>query len=102
MTARKIPPLVLLLACARLGLELRFATEYGYFRDELYYLACARHLAWGYVDHPPLSIAVLAFTRSLVGESIMAIRVVPAAVGTLVIGLTAALTKTFGGSTRAQ
>jgi 4-amino-4-deoxy-L-arabinose transferase-like glycosyltransferase len=102
MTARKIPPLVLLLACARLGLELRFATEYGYFRDEFYYLACARHLAWGYVDHPPFSIAVLALVRYLVGESVTAIRVVPAAVGTLVIGLTAALTKTFGGSTRAQ
>jgi hypothetical protein len=32
---------------------------YGVFRDELYYFACARHLAWGYVDHPPM-IAVLA------------------------------------------
>ena len=29
---------------------------YGYFRDELYYLDCASHLDWGYVDQPPLSI----------------------------------------------
>jgi hypothetical protein len=99
---RRIPPLVLLLLCARLAIELRFATEYGYFRDELYYLACARRLAWGYVDHPPLSIAILAATRSLAGESLTAIRVLPAVVGALVIGLTAALAKTFGGSTRAQ
>jgi hypothetical protein len=99
---RRIPPLVLLLACALLGIELRFATEYGYFRDELYYLACASRLAWGYVDHPPLSIGVLAATRYLYGDSLTAIRVVPAAVGALVIGLTAALAKTFGGSTRAQ
>ena len=32
--------------------------RYGVFRDELYYVACGEHLAWGYVDHPPLSIAL--------------------------------------------
>jgi hypothetical protein len=100
--ARAIPPLVLILAAARLALELKYAEVYGYFRDELYYLACARRLAWGYVDHPPFSIAVLSATRALYGESLLAIRVVPAVAGALVIGLTAALTKTLGGSARAQ
>ena len=37
---------------------------YGIFRDELYYLACARHLAAGYVDHPPLSMWILAANRA--------------------------------------
>ena len=41
-------------------LQLATGWRYGLFRDELYYLACARHLDWGYVDHPPLSIVVLA------------------------------------------
>src|SRR4051812_11172254 len=31
----------------------------GFFRDEFYYLACTRHLAWGYVDHPPFSVLLL-------------------------------------------
>jgi hypothetical protein len=42
---------------------------YGYFIDELYYLACARRLAWGYVDHPPLSIALLWGETALLGTS---------------------------------
>ncbi len=33
--------------------------SYGYFRDELYYIACARHLDFGYVDQAPLSILLL-------------------------------------------
>ena len=53
-------------------------TPYGYFRDELYYLACSRHLAWGYVDHPPLSVFVLTLTRELLGDSLLAIRLIPA------------------------
>src|SRR6266436_2944228 len=36
---------------------------YGYFRDEFYYIACSEHLAAGYVDHPPLSIVLLAASR---------------------------------------
>jgi hypothetical protein len=41
---------------------------------ELYYIACSRHLAAGYVDQPPLSIFVLAATRLLLGDSVFAIR----------------------------
>ncbi len=52
--------------------------RYGMFRDEFYYLACADHLAWGYVDHPPFSIAMLAAWRGLVGDGAWAIRLVPA------------------------
>jgi len=51
---------------------------YGYFRDELYYIACSEHLAWGYVDHPPLSIYILKLSRLVFGESLVAIRIVPA------------------------
>jgi len=35
-------------------LHLLTANRYGYFRDEMYYLDCGRHLAWGYVDQPPM------------------------------------------------
>lgn len=75
---------------------------YGYFRDELYYLICARHLAWGYVDQPPLSIAVLALTTHLVGSSLLAIRIVPALFGAACVGLTGWITRSMGGGRYAQ
>src|SRR3954463_11173336 len=56
-------------------LILSFSTRYGIFRDELYYLACARRLAWGYVDNPPFSLALL----KLFGGHLFAIKV-PAAI----------------------
>jgi len=37
----------------------------GYFRDKLYYIACGRHLDFGYVDQPPLSILLLRLSQLL-------------------------------------
>src|SRR5258708_22991516 len=50
-----------------------------YFRDEFYYLACSHRMAWGYVDQPPLSIAVLWIVRHVAGESLLVLRIVAAA-----------------------
>ncbi len=73
-------------------LLIHFATNgnYGYFRDELYYIACSDHLAWGYVDQPPLSIGILAATRALLGDSIFAIRLPVVLSGALCVVLSAA------------
>ena len=46
--------IVLYVASIRIILYLLAGPNYGYFRDELYYLACGEHPAWGYVDQPPL------------------------------------------------
>ena len=40
----------------------------GVFRDELYYFACARHLDWGYVDHPPMIAVLAALVRVVFGR----------------------------------
>ena len=49
-------------------LHLLVIQRYGWFRDEFYYVVCADRLAWGYVDHPPFSIAVLTAWKTLFGQ----------------------------------
>ncbi len=70
--------------------------SYGYNGDEFYYLACSEHLAWGYVDHPPLSIALLALIRTIFGDAIWALHLLPAlAVGASVF-LTGLMARRLG------
>src|SRR3712207_7321635 len=49
------------LALAKLLLHLLTAGNYGYFRDELYYMAAGERLDLGYVDFPPFVALVAAF-----------------------------------------
>jgi hypothetical protein len=90
------------LAAISLGLHLAALTRYGWFRDELYYVVCARHLAWGYVDQPPLSVALLAGIRALAGESLVAIRIAAALATSAAVFLTARLAARLGGLRYAQ
>jgi Dolichyl-phosphate-mannose-protein mannosyltransferase len=76
--SKRFGPFVLVVAAATLVLHLVTSSGYGVFRDEFYYLACADHLDWGYVDHPPLSILLLWLQRALFGESMLALRLLPA------------------------
>jgi len=70
---------------------------YGFFRDEFYYIACSDHLAFGYVDHPPLSILLLKVSRFILGDSLVAIRFLPALAGALTVLLTGLIVKELGG-----
>ncbi len=75
---------------------------YGYFRDELYYMACGEHLAWGYVDQPPF-VALMAFvTRHLLGDSLFALRFFPSICGGLIVLVTGLITRELGGGCYAQ
>ena len=71
--------------------------RFGYFRDELYYIACARHLDLGYVDQPPLSILLLRLSQLLFGDSLFAIRLLPAVAGATTVALTGLIARELGG-----
>jgi hypothetical protein len=74
---------VLAIALITVGLLLAIVGRYGYFRDELYYLACGKHPAWGYVDQPPLIAWIAWLLAHSTSQSLFAIRLLPA----LAIGL---------------
>ena len=96
------PAIVLYIATAVLVLQLATANRYGYFGDEMYHMACGEHMAWGYVDQPPL-IAVFAWlTRHLFGTSLLAVRLFPALAGFTVVWLTGLLARELGGGRFAQ
>jgi hypothetical protein len=85
------------LAAVKLVVHLLTLRPYGIFRDELYYLACSRHLALGYVDQPPLSIAVLGGWTAVFGDSVEALRVPPALAGAATVYLAGRIAIELGG-----
>jgi hypothetical protein len=85
------------LALLKIFLFLLAGNDYGYFRDELYFLACGEHLAFGYPDHAPLSVWMTKFSRVIFGDSLYAIRFLPALAGALKIVLTGWFVRELGG-----
>ncbi|NWF85512.1 MAG: glycosyltransferase family 39 protein [Bryobacteraceae bacterium] len=93
---------VLILAAVVAAFHLSTTGGYGIFRDELYYLACARRLDWGYVDHPPLvALMAWAVTHTL-GTSLFALRLLPALSAGAAVLLAGATAREMGGGRFAQ
>src|SRR4051795_1653378 len=90
---------VLIVIFSGLALIVHLLTNgrYGYFRDELYYIACAHHLDFGYVDLPPLSSSLLRIELILFGNSLVGLRIFPALASALTIALTGLLTRELDG-----
>jgi 4-amino-4-deoxy-L-arabinose transferase-like glycosyltransferase len=86
-----------LLAAAAILLQMVTNGRYGYFRDELYYLALSHHLDWGYVDLAPMSPLLAYIGRVLFGESLHAIRLLPALALGAEILITGLITRELGG-----
>jgi 4-amino-4-deoxy-L-arabinose transferase-like glycosyltransferase len=85
------------IALANFLLHLYFNNRYGYFRDEFDYMACGDHLAWGYVDQPPLIPFLIHISRAVLGDSLRAIRFVPALASSLLVVQAVLIAREFGG-----
>jgi hypothetical protein len=90
-----------LLVGVKLLLHLLTANAYGFFRDELYFLDCARHMGWGYVDDAPL-IAAYSKIALWLGGSLPAVRLLPALAGAATVALGMGLARQMGGGRFAQ
>jgi 4-amino-4-deoxy-L-arabinose transferase-like glycosyltransferase len=97
----EVPPLavpaVLAFALLAFGVLMLTAGRYGYHRDELYFVEASKHLAWGFVDQPPLSVALVGLARLLFGDSLVGLRLFPALADALVVVLTAFAARELGG-----
>jgi hypothetical protein len=89
--------LVWAIAAAKLLFHIYFNNRYGYFRDEFDYIACARHLAWGYVDQPPLVPFLARISGEVLGYSLRAIRFLPALASSILVIQAAAIARELGG-----
>ncbi len=83
-------------AIIKLLLHFLTNTNYGLHRDEFLYLAEGQHLAWGYMEVPPM-IAFLAKIVQMFGDSVFMVRLFPALVGGLTVAMIGLLVKELGG-----
>ncbi len=84
------------IALANLLVHIYFNNRYGYFRDEFDYMSCGNHLAWGYVDQPPLIPFLIHICRAVLGDSLRSIRFIPALASSLLIVQTGVFARELG------
>lgn len=94
--------IILLFALAKLVVHLLTATNYGFQRDAYLYLAQSNHLAWGFFSTPPLVAFITRIHTIIWGDSLLAVRVLPALIGTTSLFLAGWLIKQLQGGVRAQ
>lgn len=78
------------------------AGRYGYHRDELYFFACGRHLAWGYPDQGPVTPLLARVMTMLAPGSVTVLRLPAVACVLVTVVLTALLARELGGGSFAQ
>jgi 4-amino-4-deoxy-L-arabinose transferase-like glycosyltransferase len=89
--------IIVVLAIVKLALHLFLNGRYGYFRDELWYIDCSRHLDWGYVDQPPVIALTVRLSHILLGDSLQALRFPATLAGIAVIVLALLIVRELGG-----
>jgi MFS family permease len=88
---------ITVLGLLQLVLHLLFNARYNFFRDELYYIECSKHLAAGYVDQPPLIAFSVRLSRFLFGDSLLALRLFAALSMIGLLALSVLIAREMGG-----
>jgi hypothetical protein len=94
--------ILIYLALFKLVIHLLTSTGYGYYGDELYYLAETKHLDFGYVDMPPLVPLLMALSNQVFGVSLFALHILPAIAGALTVYFAGLMVRELGGGRFAQ
>jgi 4-amino-4-deoxy-L-arabinose transferase-like glycosyltransferase len=94
--------MVVWIAAGTVLVHLLTGWRYGFDRDELMALEDARHLAWGYVQYPPMTAFWGRVALELFGTSLVGFRFFAAAAQALAVVLTGRMAKEIGGGKWAQ
>jgi Dolichyl-phosphate-mannose-protein mannosyltransferase len=93
---------IALIAAGAFGVEMAVSGRYGYVRDELYFLAAGRHLAFGYIDQPPLTPLLARISSVVTGGTLVGLRVLPALALAALVTVTAAMSRLLGAGRTGQ
>ena len=93
---------IAIIAVAAFVAEMAVSARYGYVRDELYFLSAGQHLAFGYVDQPPLTPLLARLAAVAGGNTLVALRVVPALALAALVVATAAMSRMLGAGRTGQ
>jgi hypothetical protein len=93
---------IAIIAAVAFAVEMAVSARYGYVRDELYFLSAGHHLAFGYVDQPPLTPLLARAAEVLGGNTLVALRVVPALGLAALVVLTAVMSRMLGAGRTGQ
>jgi hypothetical protein len=93
---------IALIAAAAFGVEMAVSARYGYARDELYFLTAGHHLAFGYVDQPPITPLLARISSALTGDTLVGLRVLPALGLAALVVATAAMSRMLGAGRTGQ
>jgi len=93
---------VLAIAGLLTGVLIALSGRYGYHRDELYFIVCGQHLAWGYPDQPPFVPLLARLMTDLAAGSLVLLRLPSALAGGALVVLTGLVTRELGGRRSAQ
>ena len=91
-----------LIALAAFGVEMAVSARYGYVRDELYFLAAGKHLAFGYVDQPLLTPLLARLSAVLTGNMLIGLRLLPALALLAIVIMTAEMSRLLGAGRTGQ
>lgn len=94
--------LLIYLALLKFLAHLAISGNYGFFRDELYYIDAGKHLAFGYVEFPPFIALLAASIHTLIGDSLVVYHLFPAFAGAVLVLLTGLIARELGGGRFAQ
>jgi Dolichyl-phosphate-mannose-protein mannosyltransferase len=87
---------------ALLVIQAPVLARYGIHRDELYFVECGRHLAAGYVDHPPLVPWIARLACEIGGCGVLSLRLPSLLARLATVALTVTLARRLGGRGLAQ